>query len=196
MREEIVNELRKEIVNGKGCIVFDFACYFPYVEQDLLIFNFKLGEEELEPYKHNHRYPNIDYVTISKKMGRRVSKLGYPIFVDLNKECFFMLEIGIKDYKTVNLDFPVSVKLTKEKPVCNLGFRFSFDEAIFEFKSYYEHKNDDLVGHRYTIWTNNENHNIEGAITITPLIQVNPEAAVYIAQVLTPHPQTFENFMC
>lgn len=57
-------------------------------------------------------------------MGRRVSRIGYPVFVDLNEEYFFILEIevGIKDYKTVKLDFPVIVKLTEEKPVCNLGF--------------------------------------------------------------------------
>ena len=64
--EEVVNELSEEISKGKGCIVFDFACYFPYADQDILIFKFKLGEEELEPYKYNHRYPNRDYVTISK----------------------------------------------------------------------------------------------------------------------------------
>lgn len=152
----------------------------------------------LEPYKYNHRYPNKDYVTISKKMGRRVSRIGYPVFVDLNEEYFFILEIevGIKDYKTVKLDFPVIVKLTEEKPVCNLGFRFNFDAATFQFESYYEHENDGIIGHRHTIWTNKEDHNIENAIVITPLIQVNPKNGVYVAEVLTPHPQTFEHFMC
>ena len=131
--EEVINELGEEISKGKGCIVFDFACYFPYADQDFLIFKFKLGEEELEPYKYNHRYPNKDYVTISKKMGRRVSRIGYPVFVDLNEEYFFILEIevGIKDYKTVKLDFPVIVKLTEEKPVCNLGFHL---KAIMSMK--------------------------------------------------------------
>ena len=93
--EEVINELGEEISKGKGCIVFDFACYFPYADQDFLIFKFKLGEEELEPYKYNHRYPNKDYVTISKKMGRRVSRIGYPVFVDLNEEYFFILEIEV-----------------------------------------------------------------------------------------------------
>lgn len=122
--EEVINELGEEISKGKGCIVFDFACYFPYADQDFLIFKFKLGEEELEPYKYNHRYPNKDYVTISKKMGRRVSRIGYPVFVDLNEEYFFILEIevGIKDYKTVKLDFPVIVKLTEENLYAILDF--------------------------------------------------------------------------
>ena len=175
--------------------MFYFECYFPYADQDFLIFKFKLGEEELEPYKYNHRYPNKDYVTISKKMGRRVSRIGYPVFVDLNEEYFFILEIevGIKDYKTVKLDFPVIVKLTEEKPVCNLGFRFNFDAATFQFESYYEHENDGIIGH--TIWTNKD-HYIEKEIEKTPLIQVNPKNGVYVAEVLTPHPQTFEHFMC
>ena len=198
MREEIVNELGKEITNGKGCIVLDFSCYFPYANQDCLEFKFKLGEDELEPYKYNHRYPNRDYVTISKKMGRRVSRIGYPVFVDLNDEYFFILEIevGIKDYKTVQLGFPVIIKLTEEKPVCNLGFRFNFDAATFQFESYYEHENDGMIGHRHTIWTNKEEHNIENAIVITPLIQDYSKNGVYVAEVLTPHPQTFEHFMC
>ena len=96
----------------------------------------------------------------------------------------------------VKLDFPVIVKLTEEKPVCNLGFRFNFDAATFQFESYYEHENDGIIGHRHTIWTNKEDHNIENAIVITPLIQVNPKNGVYVAEVLTPHPQTFEHFMC
>lgn len=42
--EEVINELGEEISKGKGCIVFDFACYFPYADQDFLIFKFKLGK--------------------------------------------------------------------------------------------------------------------------------------------------------
>ena len=196
--EEVINELGEEISKGKGCIVLDFACYFPYADQDFLIFKFKLGEEEVEPYKYNHRYPNRDYVTISKKMGRRVSRIGYPVFVDLNEEYFFILEIevGIKDYKTVKLGFPVIVKLTEEKPVCNLGFRFNFDAAAFQFESYYEKDDDGIIGHKSTIWTNKGDHNIENAIVVTPLIQDYSKNGVYVAEVLTPHPQTFEHFMC
>ena len=52
-----------------------------------------------------------------------------------------------------------------------------------------------LSFYRHTIWTNKD-HNIENAIVITPLIQVNPKNGVYVAEVLTPHPQTFEHFMC
>ena len=40
--EEVINELGEEISKGKGCIVFDFACYFPYADQDFLILKFKL----------------------------------------------------------------------------------------------------------------------------------------------------------
>lgn len=116
-REEVVNELGEEISKGRGSIVFDFACYFPYVQQNLLIFNFNLGKEELEPYKYNHRYPNKDYVTISKKMRRRVSRLGYPVFVNLNEEYFFILEIeiGIKDYNYSKTWFSCNCKINRGK---------------------------------------------------------------------------------
>ena len=53
-----------------------------------------------------------------------------------------------------------------------------------------------MIGHRHTIWTNKEEHNIENAIVITPLIQDYSKNGVYVAEVLTPHPQTFEHFMC
>lgn len=33
--EEVINELGEEISKGKGCIVFDFACYFPYARSRL-----------------------------------------------------------------------------------------------------------------------------------------------------------------
>lgn len=107
------------------------------------------------------------------------------------------IEVGIKDYKTAKLGFPVIVKLTEEKPVCNLGFRFDFDAATFQFESYYEDENDDgIIGHKDTIWANKGNHNVENAIVITPLIQDYSKNGVYVAEVLTPHPQTFEHFMC
>lgn len=195
MPEEIViNELGEEIKNGKGCIVLDFACYFPYANQDSLEFKFKLGEEELEPYKHNHRFPNKGYVTISKKMGRRVSKLGYPVFVDLNERCFIVLgiEFGVRGKRTVKLIFPVNVKLTKDKPVCNLSLRFNFDELTFEFGSYRE---DGEGFHRETVWTNDETYEYENAVILSPPTQVTLDTVMYKDE-LTPHPQTFEHFMC
>ena len=46
-KQMIFNEIGEKISEGKGCIVFDFGCYFPYSNQDILTLNFKLGKEKL-----------------------------------------------------------------------------------------------------------------------------------------------------
>lgn len=158
MRDAIINELSDEIKNSKGCIVFDLGCYFPYSNwKDILSFKFKLGEEELEPYVLNHRYPNHGYTTISKKSGRKLSKIGYPYFLELDVTHYILLviEIGIRG-KTMKLIFPVEVTLSKDKPVCGLTFHFNFentDNPEFIFYSY--KKAEDAGWYQYT-WSNKE----------------------------------------
>lgn len=158
MRNAIINELSDEIENNKGCIVFDLGCYFPYSNwKDVLSFKFKLGEEKLEPYVLNHRYPNHGYATISKKSGRKLSKIGYPYFLELNMTHYILLtiEIGVQE-QTMKLIFPVEVTLSKDKPVCGLTFHFnfeSFDNPDFIFYSY--KKAEDTGWYQYT-WSNKE----------------------------------------
>lgn len=84
----IVNELEHEIVdNKKGCIVIDAGVFFPYMDdpENPLVFSLDIGMNPLEDVKLNHRYPNRGYYTITRKYGRRVSKIGYPYFVDLSE---------------------------------------------------------------------------------------------------------------
>lgn len=158
MHGELVKvELEDEIVKGKGCIVFDFGCYFPYLNQEDLYFDFQLGEEKMENVKLNHRYPNHGYVTISRKNGRRISKLGYPYFVDLSdtpKTILLVIKVGIKEEYLTSI-FPVNITLTKEKPVCALSMRFMFEDAIFHFYSH--KKNNDGIGWKRKGWFNNVN---------------------------------------
>lgn len=151
LNNEAVKELGGKL-NGKGCIVFDLACYFPYSNQEILNFGFRLDNEEPEPYKLNHRYPNRGYVTISKKDGRRLSKLGYPLFVELDREQSVMLSviIGTNDDEG-ELLFPIHVTLTKEEPVCALGMHLDYDKKNLDFSSCY--KKDDCGWHR-VIWVN------------------------------------------
>lgn len=80
----IQSELENELNQNKGCIIFDFGCYFPYSNVQDLIFDFHLGLESFSDKKMNHRYPNKSYQTISRKYGRKVSKLGYPYFFDIH----------------------------------------------------------------------------------------------------------------
>ena len=192
---EIINELGENIANGKGCIVFDFGCYFPYSNQDILTFEFKVGEMQLEPYKYNHRYPNKDYVTISKKMGRRVSKLGYPMFVTIDKDLLMLLEIkiGIKD-DTIDFIFPVNIKLTKKKPVCSLSLHFNFDEMSFLFYTYRKKGN----GWQSAIWTNqmSENDkNDKNVVVMNAPTQVEDAPVIMYHDILMPYPQALKDLL-
>ena len=192
---EIINELGENIADGKGCIVFDFGCHFPYSNQDILTFEFKVGEMQLEPYKHNHRYPNKDYVTISKKMGRRVSKLGYPMFVTIDKDLLMLLEIkiGIKD-DTIDFVFPVNVKLTKEKPVCSLSLHFNFDKMSFRFYTYCKKGN----GWQSAIWTNQmseKDKNDKNVVVMNPPTQVEDASVIMYHDILMPYPQALKDLL-
>lgn len=190
-KQVIFNELGEKLSEGRGCIVFDFGCYFPYSNQDILTFNFKIGEEKLEQYKCNHRYPNNGYVTISKKSGKKISKLGYPYFMDLGEEQPMLLEIeiGIRD-NTLHLTFPLNVKLTKDKPVCSLALQFNFDEMSFNFISY--NKGD--VGWQRTVWSS---HEVEGenVIVMNTPTWLEDTFTILYSNVLTPYPQTIENLL-
>lgn len=154
IQQLLIDEIGEETKKGKGCIILDLACFFPYSDQEALTFRFKCGENEPESYKYNHRYPNKHYVTISKQMGQKVSKLGYPYFVDLNKETDFLLqiEVGIED-GVIKLIFPVKVLLTEDKPVCSLTLHFNFEDMSFLWGN--AHKDRD--GRYYSkMWTNRE----------------------------------------
>lgn len=149
-RNDIIEELQEEIQNGKGCIVFDFGCCLPPIDADW-IFRFSFGKEiigeEVAPsQKLNHRYPNKNYITISKKNGRKISKIGYPFYVDLqdndintNAWCL-KIEVGFKigvgfrvDEYILTLFFPIKLHLTEENPVCGLTFHYFFEKGDFIF---------------------------------------------------------------
>ena len=135
-RELIKADFSNELSDGKGLVIFDMGCYFPYSNQDILTFDFSLGMKEMK-YKRNHRYPNNGYVTLSKKMGRRVCKYGYPEIVDIDTTSPIILnvEFGIKS-EVGRMLFPVFANVTAEKPVCGMSFHFMFDDGIFRITTY------------------------------------------------------------
>ncbi|AMN30792.1 hypothetical protein [Clostridium perfringens] len=147
--EILKNEI--QLFEDECCIVFDFGCYFPYSNSNELTFDFSLGMEEFKDYKINNRYRNKYYQTISKKYGRKVSKIGYPYVMKLNEQApmLLTLKIGIKD-KYVTLVFPIHTKMTKDKPVCTLKFHYMFDKNEFYFISYEKEK--DYCYHQH-IWS-------------------------------------------
>lgn len=159
----LLKELGGKLPEGKGCINFDFACLFPYDNQDVLTFELGLGEE-IGSQKHNHRYPNRNYVTISKKLGRKVSKIGFPFLVDLNDEQLMILwiKIGIEG-KAVKLIFPVKIMLTKDEPVATLEGHFNFNKSRFTFTTY---KPASDGRWQQIIWTNDTEYMDDPRVTI------------------------------
>lgn len=120
-----------------GIINLDIRILYPYSNTDVLSFGFGLVPETIKltnnvtkrfetclfnDYLLNHRYPNKNYFTVSRKFGRKISKTGYPFYERLEKINLFktlILKIGIKNsfcFFRFNLDF----ELTKENRVVNL----------------------------------------------------------------------------
>ncbi len=193
--KRITSELEKEIKAGKGCILFDFGCYFPYQEQNNLKFSFSLGVQEMPDIQLDHRYPNKGYVTISRKRGKEKSKIGYPYFVDLktlpaNDPMLLCLHFGIPD-EQLQLVFPMLVALTPEKPVCGLSFRMNFVKGNFWFSSH--HPMPDY-GWSTTIWTNQAlNRAGEDEILFTEPARL--ENSLLYQEIVTPHACTLPKLM-
>lgn len=193
--ETILKEIRNDIADGKtGCIIFDFACYFPYANK--LVFDFKLGVEELSDKKLNHRYPNKTYYTISRTYGRRISKIGYPYFFDIegNTECDMLLNltIGAKDLTPVNLIIPLKLGLTKEEPVCGLSMRYNFDEGTCEFHSNKSTGN----GWQSVYWTTTpkEDDN-DDIIVLNPVNMDKKTNTILFGDAIVPCPDKPENLL-
>ena len=167
LNPEIREEISNPLLSGKtGCIVFDFGAFFPYADD--FSFTIGLGLETLPDQKLNHRYPNKNYYTITRKYGRKLSKVGYPYYFDLseskfsepeNKQMFLLYvktTIGkkteIEKSKTVTAVFPLKPDLTKKKPVCSLSLRFNVEKMEYKFVSYEKKEND--IGYIPIVWSN------------------------------------------
>ncbi len=179
----ISSEISEGIQKGKGCIVFDFGCYFPYGND--LIFDFSLGGEKLTDKKLNHRYPNKAYHTISRKYGKRVSRIGYPYFFDFketNPNTWLLnLTVGMdSEENAVRLVFPLILNVTTEKPVCALSLKYNFIEQRFTFRT---HKpSDDGIGWKTCCWTNDDKFGSKETDVIkfeTPEIIQNGSIVIY-----------------
>ena len=199
-KETILSEIGERIADGKtGCIVFDFGAILPYSNN--IVFNINLGVNELPDQKLNHRYPNKAYRTISRKYGRRVSKIGYPYFfpLDENNTWLLIVEFGVceKDepepYETIKAVFPLKLAVTKNKPVCGLSLRLhlDIDKAVFNFESHYYHEETGGWGSiYYTDVPKNDN-----AIPLQ-IADIDIEAGtVLYATVLEPYAQKIDELM-
>lgn len=195
-KEEIVEELQEEINRGKGCAVFDFGCYFPYVDVEGLTFDFSLGMNSKKDKKINHRYPNKYYQTISRTYGRKVSKIGYPYFVEFdgneNEPRLLCLKVGFEKNVITQL-FPLQFNLTKEKPVCGLSLKYNFEKQQFYFESCEPIENSNgWTQHRWS------NYIFENGIETTLMMPINKEdhSSLFVYQdVITPKACTMEKLV-
>lgn len=126
---ELLEKEMKEFGDGaNACVVFDFGIinYSKNLRENL-DFSFSLGMEEMTDIKINRRYPNKTYRTITKKYGRKLSKVGYPYMLKINNTIdeTWLLVVKVGEKETDNyleMMFPVEVHLSKEKPILRIQF--------------------------------------------------------------------------
>lgn len=121
---QIEKEMKEFGDGANACVVFDFGIINPL---DNLDFSFSLGMEDITDIKLNRRYPNKMYRTISRKYGRKLSKVGYPYMIKLkekmNETWLLVVRVGEKDTDNyLEMIFPLEVHLSKEKPILNIQF--------------------------------------------------------------------------
>ncbi len=120
--------------NSMGILNIDIGLYFPYVNQDIVICEFglldddslddRVGEEDDEHIFAdtvlNHRYRNTNYVTLSKKSGRKMCATGYPVVApieELNRHKMLFIRYGVQGDAEMTMFIPISVNLTEKEPV-------------------------------------------------------------------------------
>lgn len=186
----IIRDFVKEEIQlnaGECCIVFNFGCYFPYSNTEVLTFEFSLGMKKFEDYKINHRYPNKCYQTISKKYKRKVSKIGYPYIFGLNEQNPMLLKfkIGFKDQCITSI-FPIQTEMTKDKPICGLSMFYNFEEGRFHFFTY--EKNEDGGWKRHN-WYNYEISELTECDTLlSPPDIIEDSFMIIYHDIITPKP--------
>lgn len=193
--EELVKD-EIQLADDECCIVFDFGCYFPYSNFEVLNFNFTLGMETIDDCKINHRYPNKSYQTISKKYGRKISKIGYPYIMKLKEQSpmLLCLKVGINE-ECLTLVFPIQTNMTKDEPICGLSLHYFFDKSEFYFMSYEKAK--DCGGYQH-IWRNYESKdkiNNDNEILLNNPHRAGDSYTLIYDNVIEPYPQALSDFM-
>lgn len=163
---QIEREMEEFGCGANACVVFDFGIINPLENLD---FSFSLGMEEITDIKLNRRYPNKIYRTISRKYGRKLSKVGYPYMMKLEETIdeVWLLAIRVGEKGTDNyleMIFPLEVHLSKEKPILNI--QFLIDEKFGLWISSSRYLNDNKI-ERVEL-TNKANKNNCGNMLATP----------------------------
>jgi len=192
VKEQLLNPFPTD----KRCIIFDCGCYFPYANQEDLVFSLSVAGTVLADCKNNNRYPNKNYVTITKKEGRRLSKLGYPYYIDASKEKAVIpvvISVGTVDSFGVKLGFLFQLSLSNDRPVCGVDFRYIFDKDSLSITSHY--RNEDDIGWNRFAWVYGEAPD-ERFKSITLKEPVLKEDGInWFSEIITPFASTLDDIL-
>lgn len=135
LREEA--KFKPDTTKTHGLLNIDISLLFPYTNQDIVSLGFGLltdavlqDEDSSDSSKYlfkdtiiNHRLPNKRYLTLTRKVGRVLSKTGYPIAAPLETLMsfkFLLVRFGIHE-KLNTVGFPIHIFLSEETPVGDLS---------------------------------------------------------------------------
>ena len=143
--ERLINETLQD---GKGVVDIDLSLHYPFFPHDitlgigLLENNIHITLDDIEENKLdtylfndtviNHRFPNKDYFTLSRKVNKRVSASGYPVYAEIetiNKYKYILIKVG-EEQKAVYYEFPISYTLTKDNPIATASIMIFSDQQI------------------------------------------------------------------
>lgn len=196
-----------------GVVNLDVAVLFPFENQEMVKCNMGVISENIIKEEKvndcqmdiksllftdtclNHRYANFGYLTLSKKQGRKVCKIGYPVIgsiKSLNNIKQIVLRVGTVNGNALILRIPVSIKLTNEKSVCGLnivvhgldvpslfGIELTSEESIMDEVGVYGG-----VAHHYYIGDSFYKDEIENSIELKPCdTKSNSKAIIYDTKV-------------
>lgn len=171
MNQYLIKEIKNGVKNNKGCIILDLAFFIPLKLQKAYDIDFALEDSttkinagflvKTDDYKLNHRFSNKKYLTVSKKIGFRTCKCGYPIFVDLDKKEFILrIRLFNEKNESLHLCFPIYVSLTPEKPFATFTFKLNTISGTITIKTMSYKKVDSLYEETYMYYSNTDLPNI------------------------------------
>lgn len=138
--ENFLEELKRFSSDlNNGLLLVDVGVHFPFGNQNDLACDFMLADFDVLPVantldklKHeyqpcadlvlDHRYRNRDWVTLSRKFGRKKSMSGYLIISpidDINRYKTFLLRLNGQFY----FYFPIYVNLSEKAPFSSFQIR-------------------------------------------------------------------------
>lgn len=159
-----LDRLEVDVPEDMGLLAMDFGAHFPYYDQDELRLRAILSTEPMNEGVFldfgsqsilNNRYPNRDYLTISKKCGRKICRFGCFSIMPLEEEelaVFRYLNVGYDFHdKKVSVCIPISINMTKENSCAAFNVTLMLErlyESELEIRIY-ERNGAGYITHKY-----------------------------------------------